>query len=46
LIRLLAKLFDLPRHRIAILSGQTSRNKIVSISGISIDEAGKVLAGA
>jgi uncharacterized protein (TIGR00251 family) len=46
LTRLLAKLFDAPRRRIAILSGQTSKNKVVSISGISIDEASRVLAVA
>jgi uncharacterized protein len=45
LIRLLAKLFDAPRQRIAILVGQTSKNKIVSVSGISVDEAERVLAG-
>lgn len=44
LIRLLAKLFDAPRQRIEILSGQTSRNKVVSVSGISVDEAERVLA--
>ena len=46
LIRLLAELFDTPRRRIAILSGQTSKNKVVSVSGISIDEAERVLAEA
>ena len=46
LIRLLAKLFDAPRRRIAILSGQASKNKVVSISGISVDEASRVLAEA
>jgi uncharacterized protein (TIGR00251 family) len=46
LIRLLAKLFDAPRQRIAILSGQTSKNKVVSIRGISVDEAEKVLTWA
>jgi uncharacterized protein (TIGR00251 family) len=44
LIRALAKLFDAPRQRIAILSGQTSKNKVVSISGISVDEVERVLA--
>jgi len=44
LIRLLAKLFAAPRQRIAILSGQASRNKVVSVSGISVDEAARVLA--
>jgi uncharacterized protein len=46
LIRLLAELFDAPRRRIAILSGQTSKNKVVSVSGISVDEASRVLAEA
>jgi uncharacterized protein len=46
LIRLLAELFDAPRRRIAILSGQTSKNKVVSVSGISVDEAERVLAEA
>jgi uncharacterized protein len=46
LIRLLAKLFAAPRQRIAILSGQTSRNKAVGVSGISVDEAARVLAEA
>jgi len=44
LIRLLAKLFDASRQRISILSGQTSKNKVVSVSGISVDEASRVLA--
>ena len=44
LIRLLAKLFDAPRQRIEILSGQASRNKVVSVSGISADAAARVLA--
>ena len=46
LIRLLAKLFDAPRQRIAILSGQSSKNKVVIVSGISVDEASRVLAEA
>ena len=46
LIRLLAKLFDAPRQRIAILSGQTSKNKVVSVTGVSVDEAERVLAEA
>jgi uncharacterized protein (TIGR00251 family) len=46
LIRLLAKLFDAPRQRIAIISGQTSKNKVVSVSGISVDEVSRVLAEA
>jgi len=46
LIRLLAKLFGAPRQRIAILSGRTSKNKIVRLSGISVMEVEKVLAEA
>ena len=46
LIRLLAELFGAPRQRIAILSGQTSKNKVVSVSGISVDEAERILAKA
>ena len=46
LIRLLAELFDAPRRRIAILSGQTSKNKVVSVSLISVDEAERVLVDA
>jgi|SRR5215470_2076626 len=46
LIRLLAKLFGAPRQRIAILSGRTSKNKIVRLSGISVEEVEKVLAEA
>src|SRR5262245_16987693 len=46
LVRLLAKLFDAPRNRVAILSGQTSKNKIVRVSGISVEEGEKVLAEA
>ena len=46
LVRLLAELFDAPRRRIAILSGQSSKNKVVSVSGVSVDEASIVLADA
>ena len=46
LIRLLAELFDAPRQRIAILSGQSSKNKVVIVGGISVDEASRVLAEA
>ena len=46
LIRLLSKVFDTLRQRIAILAGQTSKNKVVSISGISVDEVSRILAEA
>ncbi len=46
LIRLLAKLFATSRHNVSILSGQTSKNKIVRVNGVSIEEVEKVLANA
>jgi uncharacterized protein len=46
LIRLLAKLFDAPRKWVSILSGQTSKNKIVRVSGISAEEVERALAEA
>jgi hypothetical protein len=44
LIRLLAKLFNVPRQQVTLASGQTSKNKLVRVSGISIEEGRKVLA--
>lgn len=46
LIRLIAKLFDTPRSRVALIAGQSSKNKLVRVSGISAEEAEKVLAEA
>ncbi|MBL8187887.1 MAG: YggU family protein [Acidobacteria bacterium] len=43
LIRVLAKLFDVPRAQIAIASGQTSKNKLIRIAGMSADKAGEIL---
>ncbi|MFN7949066.1 MAG: DUF167 domain-containing protein [Blastocatellia bacterium] len=43
LIRFLARLFNLPRHQVTILSGATSKNKIVRLSGVTIEEAGQKL---
>ncbi|MCI0525223.1 MAG: DUF167 domain-containing protein [Acidobacteria bacterium] len=45
LIRFLAKLFDVPRARVSIISGPTSKNKIVKISGISSNEVEQALNG-
>lgn len=44
LARLLAKLFDVPRQQITLVSGQTSKNKLIRVSGISIEEGARVLA--
>ncbi|MCI0661303.1 MAG: DUF167 domain-containing protein [Acidobacteria bacterium] len=35
LVRVLAKLFDVSRAQIEIISGQTSKNKLVWVKGIS-----------
>lgn len=43
LVRLLARLFDLSRHQIAIISGETSKNKLVRVSGISADRCAAIL---
>ena len=43
LIRFLAKLFDVPRGRVFIAAGQTSKHKMIRVEGISAEEAGKVL---
>jgi uncharacterized protein (TIGR00251 family) len=34
-IEFLAELFEIPRHSVTIASGETSRNKMVRISGVS-----------
>jgi len=39
LIRFLAKTLDVPRARIEIRSGQTSRRKTIRIAGITAEEA-------
>lgn len=46
LIRFLAKLFAVSRQQVTIASGQTSKNKLVRIEGIQIDEAGKIIQSA
>lgn len=43
LIRFLAGLFRLSRQQVTILSGATSKNKIVRVSGISADAARQAL---
>jgi len=42
LIRFLARLFGVARQQVAIISGATSRNKSVRVSGVSAQEAEKV----
>ncbi len=44
LARVLAKLLDVSRAQIEIISGQTSKNKLVRVSGISADVCENLLS--
>lgn len=43
LLRWLADLFEIPKDRVMLLSGQTSRQKRVRLSGVSPDQVRRVL---
>jgi len=43
LIHFLAKLFDVPRRQVSILSGLTSKNKLIRIEGLAAAEGERVL---
>jgi hypothetical protein len=43
LVKFLADTFSVPKARVEILSGHTSRSKIVRVQGISQDEAERLL---
>ncbi len=43
LIRLMSRLFNVSRSQIVIRSGQTSRNKLIVVEGISVNDAEQVL---
>ncbi|MEP7340108.1 MAG: DUF167 domain-containing protein [Acidobacteriota bacterium] len=43
LIRFLAKLFDVPRRQVSLLSGLTSKNKLIRVEGVTADEGGRIL---
>lgn len=45
LVRFLAKLFGLPRQRIAVISGATSKNKIVRIDGLAAADFLRAVTG-
>ncbi len=38
LIHYLAEVLDVPRRNVTIISGQRSRNKVVRIDGVSVEE--------
>lgn len=46
LIRYLAKFFGVPRRQVCILSGQTSKNKVIRIDSMTVDEGEQVLHAA
>ena len=46
LIRFLAKLFGVTRRQVSILSGQTSKNKLVRIEGIAASDGRRILQAA
>ena len=43
LVNLLAKLLDIPRRQIEIISGQKSKNKLVRVSGVSGERLEKLI---
>lgn len=44
LVRMLADFFDIPRSSIKIVSGLSSRNKVVDILGMSAEQIEKILS--
>ncbi|MDQ3011662.1 MAG: DUF167 domain-containing protein [Acidobacteriota bacterium] len=46
LIRFLARLFDVSRRQVSILSGLTSKNKLIRIEGMTVNEGEKILQDA
>ena len=45
-IEFFAELLDVPRASITIVSGQSSRNKVIRVTGLSVDELKKRLGAA
>lgn len=45
LVRLLAKLFSIPRANVSILGGQTSKNKLIRLEGVSAESFREVVGG-
>ncbi len=43
LIRFLARLFDVPRGNVSLLSGATSKNKVVLVRGASAEAGARLL---
>jgi hypothetical protein len=45
-VRLLADTFSVPARAVAVVAGHTSRDKIVAVAGLDLDQANAVLARA
>lgn len=45
LVELLAKSLRLPKSAVRVVSGETSRNKVVELAGVSVDEVRRVVGG-
>ena len=45
LVRLVAKKLSVPRSNVEIVKGQTSRNKLLRVTGITAEEAERCLLG-
>jgi uncharacterized protein (TIGR00251 family) len=45
-VRLLAEAVDVPRRQVALVSGQTAREKVVELQGLEAAEVERRLAGA
>lgn len=43
LVRMLADKFDVSKSAISLVKGKTSRNKVVDIVGVSVEEIEKIL---
>jgi uncharacterized protein len=46
LVNLLARLLEIPRRQVEIISGQKSKNKVVRVTGISAERVGQVFQPA
>jgi uncharacterized protein (TIGR00251 family) len=45
-VRLLADTFSVPSRDVAVVAGHTSRDKIVAVAGVDLDQADALLARA
>jgi uncharacterized protein (TIGR00251 family) len=46
LIRLLTEVMNVPRNRVELIRGNTSRHKVVKLYGVKLEQAARVLQAA